>query len=106
MVNYSMAGRTYRYFHGNPLYPFGYGLSYSMFNFTNAWLSPIIEAGQNLTVRVEVCNEGPVDGEEVDHLCLNFIEIHLGFMSIPANNHITYRNNSVAELYQVNYMYS
>ena len=70
MVNYSMVGRTYRYFHGNPLYPFGYGLSYSMFNFTYAWLSPIIEAGQNLTVRVEVCNEGPVDGEEVDYLPL------------------------------------
>ena len=97
MVNYSMAGRTYRYFRGNPLYPFGYGLSYSTFNFTYAWLSPIIEAGQNLTVRVEVRNEGPVDGEEVDSLPLNFIEIQLGCMSIPANNHITYRNISVAD---------
>lgn len=65
MVNYNMEGRTYRYFHGDPLYPFGYGLSYSTFNFTNAWMNPIISQGQDLTVRVEVHNEGPMDGDEV-----------------------------------------
>ncbi|XP_062586657.1 uncharacterized protein LOC134248260 [Saccostrea cucullata] len=74
MVNYSMANRTYRYFHGNPLYPFGYGLSYSRFNYTNAWLNPIIEQGQNLTVRVEVHNLGPLDGEEVIQIYLKWLD--------------------------------
>ena len=37
MINYSMAGRTYRCLHGNPLYLFDNGLSYSTFNFTNAY---------------------------------------------------------------------
>lgn len=62
-----MTGRTYRYFHGDPLYPFGYGLSYTTFNFTNAWLNPIIEEGESLTVRTEICNTGALDGEEVIH---------------------------------------
>nr|XP_011418650.2 xylan 1,4-beta-xylosidase [Crassostrea gigas] len=74
MVNYSMEGRTYRYFHGDPLYPFGYGLSYSTFNFTNAWMNPIISQGQDLTVRVEVHNEGPTDGDEVIQVYLKWLD--------------------------------
>ncbi|XP_048769851.1 xylan 1,4-beta-xylosidase-like [Ostrea edulis] len=74
MINYSMTGRTYRYFHGDPLYPFGYGLSYTTFNFTNAWLNPIIEEGESLTVRTEICNTGALDGEEVIQIYLKWLD--------------------------------
>ncbi|XP_061167474.1 xylan 1,4-beta-xylosidase-like [Saccostrea echinata] len=74
MVNYSMVNRTYRYFHSNPLYPFGYGLSYSKFRYTNAWMNPVIDQGQNLTVRVEVHNTGPLDGEEVIQIYLKWLD--------------------------------
>ncbi|XP_005113328.1 xylan 1,4-beta-xylosidase [Aplysia californica] len=65
MVNYSMEGRTYRYFRGDPLYPFGYGLSYTQFNFSNLIYNTTIKAGDNLEVQVDITNVGNVDGEEV-----------------------------------------
>ncbi|XP_005105841.1 probable beta-D-xylosidase 6 [Aplysia californica] len=65
MVNYSMEGRTYRYFRGNPLYPFGYGLSYTQFNFSDLMYNTTIKAGDSLSVQVDITNEGDVDGEEV-----------------------------------------
>jgi len=62
-----MAGHTYRYFDGEPLYPFGYGLSYSSFIYTSLTLSPssTLIAGQNLTVTVGVLNTGKYDADEV-----------------------------------------
>jgi beta-glucosidase len=62
-----MAGHTYRYFSGEPLYPFGYGLSYSSFLYTSLTLLPsqTITAGQNLTVTVGVLNTGNYDADEV-----------------------------------------
>ncbi|XP_012942128.1 probable beta-D-xylosidase 7 [Aplysia californica] len=65
MVNYSMEGRTYRYFRGDPLYPFGYGLSYTQFNFSNLMYNTTIKAGASLSVQVDITNVGDVDGEEV-----------------------------------------
>ena len=65
MTDYTMKGRTYRYFVGDPLYPFGYGLSYTTFNYTNAWLTPTIYAGDKQELRVEVANTGRLDGDEV-----------------------------------------
>ncbi|XP_005105846.3 xylan 1,4-beta-xylosidase-like [Aplysia californica] len=65
MVNYSMEGRTYRYFRGDPLYPFGYGLSYTQFNFSNLMYNTTIKAGASLGVQVDITNVGDVDGEEV-----------------------------------------
>lgn len=63
--NYEMEGRTYRYFKGEPLYPFGYGLSYTTYVYTNLKVS---ESGNTLTpvtVNVDIKNTGQVDGEEV-----------------------------------------
>lgn len=68
MTTYSMDGRTYRYFKGPgmPLYPFGYGLSYSNFTYDGLTISPdVVRAGINLTVNVNVANLGPYDSDEV-----------------------------------------
>lgn len=58
--DYNMAGRTYRYFKGEPLYPFGYGLSYTTFKTGK----PVYDA-VNGKVRVEVSNTGKRDGVEI-----------------------------------------
>jgi beta-glucosidase len=70
-TDYSMKGRTYRYFHGDPLYPFGYGLSYTRFAFGNLKLStPSVKAGDDLSVEAEVRNAGARAGDEVVELYL------------------------------------
>jgi beta-glucosidase len=64
--NYDMTGRTYRYFEGEVLYPFGYGLSYTSFSYDNLILEEDeISGNEELTVSVEVSNTGQFDGEEV-----------------------------------------
>ena len=70
-TDYSMKGRTYRYFHGDPLYPFGYGLSYTTFSFSNLNLSTgSVTAGDDLGVDAEVRNTGKRAGDEVAELYL------------------------------------
>ena len=65
-VSYAMKGRTYRYFTGTPLYPFGYGLSYTHFAYAKPTLSSAqLTAGQPLGVGVEVHNDGQRAGDEV-----------------------------------------
>ncbi len=72
-----MANRTYRYFSGKPLYPFGYGLSYTTFGYSGLKLSaPTLKAGDPLGVDVEVKNTGKVAGDEV-------AELYLGFPATP-----------------------
>lgn len=65
---YAMKGRTYRYFNGQPLYPFGYGLSYSKFVYSNLQIPSSAETGRNITVSVDVTNIGSVEGDEVVQL--------------------------------------
>lgn len=66
MTNYSMTNRTYRYFNGDPLYPFGYGLSYTKFEYSDLEISPLkVKAGENVTVRFVLTNVGNEAGEEV-----------------------------------------
>ncbi len=63
---YNMAGRTYRFMDEEPLYRFGYGLSYTSFAYSNLQLDKAeISADQMLTVKVDVRNTGPVAGDEV-----------------------------------------
>ncbi len=72
-TDYSMAHRTYRYFEGKPLYPFGYGLSYSSFAYSAIRLSsPTLRAGDPLEVEAEVKNTSGRDGDEVAQLYLTF----------------------------------
>lgn len=66
--DYKMEGRTYRYYKGTPLYPFGYGLSYTKFAYSNLNLKNKINAGENTVVSVEVQNTGAMTGDEVVQL--------------------------------------
>jgi beta-glucosidase len=78
--DYSMAKRTYRYFDGEPLYPFGYGLSYTTFVYTNPRVDrTAIAAGEAVTVSVAVTNKGKMAGDEVVELYLT----HDGITGAP-----------------------
>src|SRR6476659_6433825 len=70
--DYSMKGRTYRYFKGEALYPFGYGLSYTRFSYGKAKVSrPKLAAAGSVSVSAEVTNTGAMDGDEVVQLYLS-----------------------------------
>ena len=69
--DYSMSNRTYRYFKGEPLYPFGFGLSFTNFRYTNLQVSKSrISANEPVTVSVDVTNRGARAGDEVVELYL------------------------------------
>jgi beta-glucosidase len=71
--DYGMKNRTYRYFAGEPLYPFGYGLSYSTFEYSNLEISSTtIKAGDPLTAEADVKNTSRLEGGEVVELYLSF----------------------------------
>lgn len=68
-IDYRMEGRTYRYFKGKPLYPFGHGLSYTRFSYSDLKLDTnALNAGQPLRLSVRVRNTGPRAGDEVVQL--------------------------------------
>ncbi len=65
-ADYAMAGRTYRFFTGRPLYPFGYGLSYTRFAYSGLVVAPRqVEPGTEVMVTVDVENVGQRAGDEV-----------------------------------------
>ncbi|HZM14312.1 MAG TPA: glycoside hydrolase family 3 C-terminal domain-containing protein [Bacteroidales bacterium] len=66
--DYDMENRTYRYFSGTPLYPFGYGLSYTTFSYADLTLPEKIVAGNDVRVTVRVTNTGKMAGDEVVQL--------------------------------------
>ena len=73
--DYNMKNRTYRYFTGEPLYPFGYGLSYTSFEYSGLKMSPQLQAGSPLDVEVDVKNTGKHDGDEVAELYISFPKV-------------------------------
>ena len=74
--DYAMKGRTYRYFEGTPLFPFGYGLSYTHFSYSDLKApATAIPAGETIPVDVTVTNVGKLEGDEVVQLYLSFPEI-------------------------------
>lgn len=66
--DYSMENRTYRYFKGEPLYPFGFGLSYTTFKYDNLLIPENIKVNSDINLKVNVTNTGKVDGDEVVEL--------------------------------------
>jgi len=67
--DYSMKGRTYKYMDEDPLYPFGFGLSYGSFTYGELKISKAnISKNEEVTVSVEVTNEGEVESDEVVQL--------------------------------------
>ena len=77
---YDMKGRTYRYFTGEPLYPFGFGLSYTSFAYTNlSFDKTSLDPSDSLTVSVDVKNTGKIAGDEVVEVYLT----HAGVEGAP-----------------------
>jgi beta-glucosidase len=79
--DYNMSNRTYRYFKGEALYPFGYGLSYTNFNYSNLTIPATLKMGGSLDISVSCTNTGNRDGEEVVQL----------YVSHPGNNRAALR---------------
>ena len=75
-TDYSMAGRTYRYFAGRPLFPFGHGLSYSTFAYSDLKVPASINAGDPLQVEAQVANTSSRAGDEV-------VQVYLTFPRLP-----------------------
>jgi beta-glucosidase len=71
-MSYDMDGRTYRYFKGEALYPFGYGLSYTSFTYSGLKTPSILARNKKLSAEVLVRNTGTRDGEEVVQLYISY----------------------------------
>jgi beta-glucosidase len=67
--DYNMENRTYRYFKGEPLYPFGFGLSYTSFEYS----APRVTSGNKTTISVRVKNTGKLSGHEVVQLYVKYL---------------------------------
>ena len=70
--DYSMKGRTYRYFTGEALYPFGYGLSFTNFKYDGLKLPATTTKGKKITFTARVTNSGKKDGEEVVQVYVSY----------------------------------
>lgn len=69
--DYSMNNRTYRYFTGQPLYGFGYGLSYTTFKYDQLHIPATVKKGSGITVTVRITNTGKMGGDEVPQLYIS-----------------------------------
>ena len=63
-TDYAMKGRTYRYMTGEALYPFGYGLSYTSFEYSNVKADKTVADDDGITIDMDVTNKGNMDGRE------------------------------------------
>jgi len=82
--DYKMEGRTYRYFQGEPLYPFGYGLSYTTFHYGKLNVPATVKPGEAMKVTVEVENAGRRAGDEVVELYVKReVRSLQGFQRVP-----------------------
>lgn len=71
--DYNMTGRTYRYFKGEVLYPFGHGLSYTTFEYSQPQINPTsITTNQDVNLTFELKNTGEIDGDEVVQIYIKY----------------------------------
>ena len=85
IADYAMEGRTYRYFTGQPVYPFGYGLSYTTFSYAPLTITPRgLSAVDGIVVETDVTNIGTRAGDEV-------VQLYLTFPDVPGTPHIALR---------------
>jgi beta-glucosidase len=75
--DYTMAGRTYRYFSRRVLYPFGYGLSYSTFHYDSLRIDKAVGPGDSLFLSVRLTNTGLVEGDEVAQIYISALDAHV-----------------------------
>ncbi|GAA4271205.1 glycoside hydrolase family 3 protein [Aquimarina gracilis] len=66
--SYDMTNRTYKYFQGDPLFPFGHGLSYTNFSYSNLKIPESVDINKDIKVSVDVTNSGSKNGDEVVQL--------------------------------------
>jgi len=82
-ADYSMAGRTYRFFHGQPLYRFGYGLSYSTFRYSHV---TVTFTGGSYRISARITNVSQRDGDEVAQVYMTVdgaLPALAGFQRVP-----------------------
>lgn len=92
--DYSMADRTYRYTTQEPLFPFGFGLSYSSFNYSNLAVSrAVIRSGESLSADVTVSNIGKVNADEVVQVYLSDLEASV---DVPIHKLIAFKRVQLA----------
>jgi beta-glucosidase len=77
-TDYNMKGRTYRYFTGEPLFPFGHGLSYTTFAYRTLRMPPQVRIGDEVKVSVEIQNTGKTPGDEV-------VQLYVKQQGVPAS---------------------
>ncbi len=92
--NYSMDGRTYRYFKGETLFPFGYGLSYTKFHYENLKLPATLKKGTNLNIDVSVTNTGKFNGEDVVEIYVSHLgkKVHAPIRALKGFQRISLRS--------------
>jgi len=87
--DYRMTNRTYRYFEGSPLYPFGYGLSYTSFTYDLLNVPEELGAGEILKVSVKVTNTGQVASSQAIQLYLSDVEASV---PVPLQSLVAFKN--------------
>jgi beta-glucosidase len=98
--DYSMKGRTYRFFDKEPLYPFGYGLSYTSFIYSGIDVQKNARPGDTLRVKVKVENDGKMDGDEVVQLYIKHTDatVPVPIIAIEGFKRIHLKQGEVKEI--------
>lgn len=71
--NYAMKGRTYRYFNGAVEYPFGFGMSYTKFDY--AWINKPVVHNDSISFKIKIKNTGNYDGDEIAQVYIHYPKI-------------------------------
>lgn len=109
--DYSMQGRTYKYFKGDPLFPFGFGLSYSNFSYSSLKTNKeVYKENETIATTVNLENASPVAGDEVvmlyaamdsrpdEKYLVGFERVHMN----PGEKKVVTMNINLADMYQWN----